>query len=74
MPKLPVVSGMQARRAFEKAGWIFIRVGSSRHMILRKQAFSVALSIPDHKELDRGLLISLIRDAGITVDEFLALL
>ena len=74
MSKLPVVSGMQARRAFEKAGWVFVRVGSSRHIILRKQGSPVALSIPDHKELDRGLLRSLIRDAGITVNEFIALL
>jgi len=27
MPKLPVVSGMQARKVFEKAGWEFVRVG-----------------------------------------------
>ncbi len=32
------------------------------------------LSIPDHKELDRGTLRKLIRHAGITVEEFLALL
>ena len=32
------------------------------------------LSIPDHRELDRGTLRKLIRDAGITVEEFLRLL
>lgn len=31
------------------------------------------LSVPNHKELDRGLLRALIRDAGLTVDEFIAL-
>ena len=70
MPKLPVVSGLEARRAFERAGWVFVRVGSSRHMILRKPGFVVALSIPEHRTLDRGLLRSLIRDAGMTVEEF----
>lgn len=54
MPKLPVVSGMQARKAFEKAGWIFVRVGSTRHMVLRKSGSTVSLSVPDHRELDRG--------------------
>ena len=74
MSKLPVVSGMQARKVFEKAGWEFVRVGSSRHMILRKPIHPVALSIPDHKILDRGLLRSLIRDAGMSVEEFSSLL
>jgi predicted RNA binding protein YcfA (HicA-like mRNA interferase family) len=74
MPKLPVVSGMEARRAFERTGWVFVRVGSSRHMILRKPGFIVALSVPDHRALDRGLLRSLIRDAGLTVEEFIDLL
>lgn len=32
------------------------------------------LSIPDHRELDRSLLRTLIRDAGITVEEFVSLL
>lgn len=70
MGKLPAVSGMDARRAFEKTGWIYVRTGSSRHMILRKEGVPAALSIPDHKELDKGLLRSLIRDAGMTVEEF----
>ena len=74
MPKLPVVSGLDARHAFERAGWEFSRVGSSRHMILKKEGIPVALSIPDHKTLDRGLLRALIRDAGMTVQEFINLL
>jgi predicted RNA binding protein YcfA (HicA-like mRNA interferase family) len=74
MPELPVVSGREARRAFEKAGWIYKRRGSTRHMILTKPGVWVTLSIPDHKELDPGLLRSLIRDAGLTVQEFTELL
>ena len=74
MPRLPVVSGRQARQAFERAGWILVRVGSSRHWILRKSGSPVALSIPDHKTLDRGFLRSLIRDAGMSVKEFAGLL
>jgi predicted RNA binding protein YcfA (HicA-like mRNA interferase family) len=41
--------------------------------MLVKPGMRVTLSIPDHKELDRGLLRDLIRDAGMTVDEFTAL-
>ena len=73
MPPLPVVSGRQARRAFEKAGWVFDRQRGS-HMILTKPGIPTNLSVPDHRELDRGLLRGLIRDAQMTVDDFLALL
>jgi predicted RNA binding protein YcfA (HicA-like mRNA interferase family) len=72
MPQLPVVSGRDARRAFEKAGWIFNRQRGS-HMILVKPGVSVNLSVRDHRELDRGLLRAIIRDAGMSVDEFLQL-
>ena len=73
MPQLPVVSGRQARRAFEKVGWVFNRQRAS-HMILTKPGVPVNLSVPDHRELDRGLLRGLIRDAGMTVEEFVRLL
>ena len=43
-------------------------------MILVKPGVPVNLSVPDHRELDRGLLRGLIRDAGLTVEEFVALL
>jgi predicted RNA binding protein YcfA (HicA-like mRNA interferase family) len=55
MPQLPVVSGREAVRAFEKAGWTFNRQRSS-HMILVKPGVPVNLSVPDYRELDRGLL------------------
>ena len=70
---LPVVSGKQARRAFEKAGWDFARQRGS-HMILSKAGVDGNLCVPDHSELDRGTLRHLIRSAGISVDEFVALL
>ena len=43
-------------------------------MVLIKAGLPVNLSVPDHRELDRGLLRGLIRDAGLTVDEFLEFL
>ncbi len=43
-------------------------------MILVKVGVPVNLSVPDHRDLDRGLLRGLIRDAGLTVEEFVALL
>ena len=44
-------------------------------MILRsKEPPHRHLSIPNHKELGRGLLRGLIRDAGLAVEEFTELL
>jgi predicted RNA binding protein YcfA (HicA-like mRNA interferase family) len=70
---LPVVSGRQAVRAFVKAGWSIARQRGS-HIVLTKPGVPVNLSIPDHKQLDRGLLRAQIRKAGITIDEFIELL
>ncbi len=71
---LPVISGRKAVKALEKAGWKLIRIGSSRHMIMKKEGMIPTLSIPDHKTLDRGLLRALIRDAYLSVGEFNKLL
>lgn len=70
---LPVVSGREAVRAFEKAGWIVARQRAS-HIILIKPNVPVNLSIPNHRQLDRGLLRAQIRKAGLTVEEFVDLL
>ena len=69
MPDLPVMSGRDARRAFERLGWSFRRqVGS--HMILTKAGSIASLSIPDHRELAPGTLRKLLRLAGVTVEQF----
>ena len=72
MPPLPVVSGDKAARAFERYGYRYLHSRGS-HMIYVKPG-SIKLSIPRDKELDRGLLRDLIRDSGLEVDEFIALL
>ena len=73
MPALPVLSGRKAVRAFEKLGWQIARQRGS-HIILIREGENVTLSIPNHKEVAKGTLRSLIRAAGITVDEFARLL
>ena len=69
MPSLPSVSGRKAVRAFEQLGWQVARQRGS-HIILVKEGEMATLSVPDHKEVAKGTLRSLIRAAGITVDEF----
>jgi predicted RNA binding protein YcfA (HicA-like mRNA interferase family) len=71
MPKLPILNGRETVRVFESLGWKVARQTDS-HIILTKEGHSETLSVPDHKEIARGTLRSLIRSAGITIIEFLA--
>ena len=73
MAKLPRISGMEAVRAFNKAGWFVARQTGS-HIIMVKPGSKITLSVPRHRELDRGTLRKLIKLAGLTVDEFVELL
>ncbi len=73
MGRLNNISGKEAVKAFQKAGWKKIgQVGS--HLVMIKSGERANLSIPQHKELSVGTLRSLIRNSGMTVDDFLKLL
>jgi predicted RNA binding protein YcfA (HicA-like mRNA interferase family) len=72
MSRLANISGKEAVRVFQKAGWKAMgQVGS--HLVLVKEGHRANLSVPQHKELSIGTLRALIRCAGVTVDEFLDL-
>ena len=73
MPRLPVVNGREAVRAFEELGWQVVRQSSS-HIILVKDDHPATLSVPDHDEVAKGTLRSLIRTASLTVAEFVSAL
>ena len=70
MPAIPVLSGRKVLKAFESLGWQVARQKGS-HIILIKPGSIATLSVPDHKEVARGTLRSLIRASGLTVSEFL---
>ena len=74
MSRLPVVSGKDLVRAFEQVGYALSHQTGS-HIILRHASTPHRhLSIPNHREIAKGTLRGLIRDAGLTVDELIALL
>ena len=74
MSKLPVVSGKEAAKALSKIGYQPDHQTGS-HMILRHvNEPHRRLSVPNHKELSKGLLRDLIKEAGLTVEEFVKLL
>jgi predicted RNA binding protein YcfA (HicA-like mRNA interferase family) len=70
---LPRISGREAVSAFRKLGYEVDRQRGS-HIILRQaQPPHRRITIPDHRELAKGTLRALIREAGTTVDDFIAL-
>lgn len=71
MPELPVVTGNEAVKAFERLGFVLDRQAGS-HKILKKAGHPFHLSVPCHrgKKLGRGLLKSLISAAGVSVKQF----
>ena len=73
MGKLRVISGRECIDALGKAGFSFKRQKGS-HIVLRRDIPFGQVVVPDHKELDRGTLRAIIKQAGLSVDEFLSLL
>ncbi len=69
MASLPKLSGREVVRVFEELGWRVARQRGS-HIVLIKEGQNATLSVPDHKEVAKGTLRSLIRAAGLTVGEF----
>lgn len=74
MTKLPSVSGRELVKALAKIGYRQDHQRGS-HIILRHQnPPNRRLTIPDHKEIAKGTLRNILREAGLTMDEFLQLL
>jgi predicted RNA binding protein YcfA (HicA-like mRNA interferase family) len=73
MSKLPILSGEKCIKALQKAEFYFKRQEGS-HVTLRRDEPFCQLVVPLHKELDRGTLRAIIRQAGISVNEFTKLL
>jgi len=73
MSLLPRVSGRECIRALKRLGFQERRQEGS-HIVLRRADPFGQLVVPDHRELDRGTLRAIIRQAGISVEEFIRLL
>jgi predicted RNA binding protein YcfA (HicA-like mRNA interferase family) len=73
LTKLPRVSGRECIDALRLAGFA-VRRQESSHIILRRSDPFTQLVVPDHRELDRGTLRAIIRQSGLTIEEFVELL
>ncbi|MBN2367464.1 type II toxin-antitoxin system HicA family toxin [Candidatus Woesearchaeota archaeon] len=74
MPKLPVVSGLEVVKALKKLGYELDHQTGS-HMILRQNKEPYRrMTVPNHKEIAKGTLRAIIRQAGLSREEFLKLI
>jgi predicted RNA binding protein YcfA (HicA-like mRNA interferase family) len=73
--KLPVLSGREVIKVLKKVGFEEKRQKGS-HIILAKETEhgKKAVVVPNHKEIDKGTLLEIIRQAGLQREEFLKLL
>ena len=71
MAVVPLMSGQAVVQVLTSFGWSASRQRGS-HIIMTKEGEMATLSVPNHKEVARGTLRSLIRDANLTTDEFVA--
>ena len=72
-PPQPVVSGESLVRALGKDGWTVARQRGS-HVRMKKPGRRAALVIPLHRELKRGTLAGILRDAELSADDLRSLL
>jgi len=71
--RIPTISGKDCIKALKKIGFYQKRRESS-HVILRRDNPFAQVVVPDHQELAKGTLRAIIRDADLSIEEFIALL
>lgn len=70
MPKLPGINHLDAVRAFEKAGFVLVRQG--KHIVMRSAARRII--IPRGNPINAFTMAGIVRDAGLTIEQFRSLL
>lgn len=76
MPKLPALNARNFIKAIKKGGFYLDRSKGSHHTFLNPKKPNSTVVVPVHpgQDLGKGLLKALIKDAGLTEDQFLKLL
>ena len=71
MPRLPRISGSEAVRALQRLGFEVTRQRGS-HIVMRRGASGCV--VPNHRELKIGTLAGILRQAGVSAEEFISVL
>ena len=69
MSRMPRVSGREAAKALSKFGYLLDRQRGS-HMVLIRESPRNRVVVPDHRELDKGTLAAILRQAGLDIESF----
>lgn len=74
--RLPSVTGREVVRALERAGFDVVRVKGSHHRMRHREDSARVTTVAVHagRQMPRGTLADIIDQAGLTIDEFVALL
>jgi predicted RNA binding protein YcfA (HicA-like mRNA interferase family) len=75
MPSVPILNGTKLIKALKKSGFVLSRINGSHHILIHNEK-RLTVSVPIHKgkTLGKGITLSIIKDAGLSVEEFLKLL
>jgi predicted RNA binding protein YcfA (HicA-like mRNA interferase family) len=74
MPSLPAVPGASVIKALEKAGFALVRVKGSHHMMRSPEGRFTVVPVHQGKDVPTGTLRRIVRDAGLSVSDFIDLL
>lgn len=74
MPPVPRVSGREAIRAFQRAGWTVHRVRGSHHVLKGPTGRRVSVPVHANRTLPVGTIDAIIDEADLTVEQFIAML
>lgn len=74
MPNIPATSGQKLIKVLIKKGFLLNRISGSHHILVNTDR-QITISVPVHKgkTLGKGITLAIIKDAQITVEEFLKL-
>ncbi len=73
MSKLPSISGKEYIKVLEKIGFYQKRQEGS-HTVMRRDKLFAQVVVPNHSEIAKGTLRAIIRDVGLSIEEFVSLL
>lgn len=75
MPKLPVISARKLIRVLKKKGFTLHRTKGSHHIFIQRiDKLTVAIPVHPGHDLGRGITLTILKEADITIEEFLKLL
>ncbi|GLZ15148.1 hypothetical protein Acsp04_53830 [Actinomadura sp. NBRC 104425] len=74
MPDIPALRDDQVVRALEKAGFKVVRTRGSHHIMRNSERRGTTVPVHPGRDIKKATVRGILRDVGMTVEEFLTLL